>query len=458
MLWEEHNGILRPYMRNGRGISAQKFGYAAVEASNRRRAPLAVTRSEDDELPTAGRRKLIATSRDLLRNFSIAGWAVRQHLNYVATVSFQSRTGDTDFDRRLEDLFLWWSAPERCDIAGRHSLQSLLWLAETARVVDGDILILRTISGQLQLIEADRIFSPKVEGEKGRNIVGGVEVDEYGRALRYAVHRRLPGGGFAFEKWVDADNAKLLGYYDRVDQVRGVSRLASVVNTLVDLYEGIDYAVAKAKIAQLFGLVTYRDARESGFATEEVGGSDGPRYEVKFGRGPFYLDLLDGDRAEILESKTPPAEFQEFCRQLICIVLKALDIPFSFYDESHTNYSGARQALLQYQQGLAQKREALLQLLDWITVWKISQWISAGILRLPKGVGRITDIAWEWIPMGMPWIDPLREIQADTMAIEAGLRSRSQILRERGGDFFATADQLAVEEEYLRERKDAVSQ
>jgi len=69
------------------------FGYDAVESKNRRQAPTGRLRSEDKELLPHQRRKLTSASRDIHRNFTIAAWAIRKHLDYVSTFSFQSRTG-----------------------------------------------------------------------------------------------------------------------------------------------------------------------------------------------------------------------------------------------------------------------------------------------------------------------------------------------------------------------------
>ena len=48
----------------------------------------------------------------------------------------------------------------------------------------------------------------------------------------------------------------------RVDQVRGITPIAPALNTLQDIYEGVDLAMAKAKVAQMFGLVFFRQAVE----------------------------------------------------------------------------------------------------------------------------------------------------------------------------------------------------
>ena len=69
------------------------FGYDAVESKNRRQAPTGRLRSEDKELLPQQRRKLTSAARDIHRNFTIAAWAIRKHLDYVSTFSFQSGTG-----------------------------------------------------------------------------------------------------------------------------------------------------------------------------------------------------------------------------------------------------------------------------------------------------------------------------------------------------------------------------
>jgi len=445
--WIKKNGLLRPF----------NLTYDAVDSTKkRRRAPKSTIYSEDDELSAFRRKQLISSARDLQRNFSVAGWAIRKHLDYVASYNFQVKTSDNDFNKKLEALFAWWSLPANCDAAGKHSLSRFVRLAEQSRTIDGDVLVLLLKDGRMQAVESDRISDPSQTNTSlpgGGAQVNGVRIDASGRATEYAICRRVAGSGTTqFDRWVSSEFAFLLGYFDRFDQVRGVSRMAAAINAFQDLYEGISYALAKAKVSQLFGLITYRDAPDSiGIYSQSDAPTDEIRYDVNFGAGPFHLDLDDGDKAEILESKTPSVEFQEFTKIMIASAIKSLDIPFSFYDESFTNYSGARQALLQYEQSVRAKRDDLIELLDRITSWKIAQWVGAGILELPAEM-RVTEVPWEWVPIGMPWIDPQREIAADALAIKAGVRSRQQICKERGLDFFDIADQLGNEKEYLEAR------
>jgi capsid protein len=76
--------------------------------------------------------------------------------------------------------------------------------------------------------------------------------------------------------------------------------------------------------------------------------------------------------------------------------------------------------------------------------------VEDGELILPDGMF-VRDLKWDWIPRGLPWIDPLKEVNANIAALQAGLTSRQRICKERGEDFYEIADERREEEEYLRE-------
>ncbi len=432
----------------------KRFGYDAVSNKNRRQRPRTNNGAEDSVLSSWSRNKLTATVRDVQRNFSVASWGIRKHLDYVSTFSFQARTGNDDFDRRLEELMVWWSEPRNCDIRGRDSLARLTRIAEQSRTIDGDCFIVRLNSGHLQAIESDRVASTASnklpDNLKKNTITQGVILNDPGAAIGYVINRRGSyAGQLTFDKIVRAVNTYHLGYYDRFDQIRGVSRLAASINTFQDLYESLTYALAKTKVAQLFGLVTYRDADSALGVIDTETDSDGSSYDsINFGTGPFHLDLEDGDRAEILESKTPSTETQDFSQIMIAMALKALDIPYSFYAENFSNYSGSRQALLQYEQSASTKRADVQAFLDWVTRWKVQTWAASGILTLPAGM-TARNVKWEWINRGIPWIDPLREVKAQVAALEARVLSRQMIAKATGSDWFDIQKQLEQEEKII---------
>jgi capsid protein len=431
--------------RNAATNWLSRFGrYIAAEPNQQRRDPGTRIQSSDALLDSQKRRRVIEGARELNRNFSVAAWAIRKHLDYVSTFTFQANTDDPVFNERLEALMNWYNRPINCDIAGRHSLRRMVRLAEMRRVLDGDVFLVKLRDGRLQAIEGDRVRSPDNRVDPMYNWVHGIKVGAGGSMNRVAVWSRSLDGQYTFERDISAGNVIQLAYFDSFDQVRGVSPLTSAIASFQDSLEVTDYARAKAKITQLFALAITREMADD---DAELYGDE---YKVDLGRGPVKLELDPGDKAEFLESRHPSTEFQAFLTLSLQAALKSLDIPWSFYDEAYTNFFGSRAALIQYQQACKSKREDLKEMLDRITVWKIQQWMAAGILSMPAGVQQIDQIYWDWIPAGVPYWNPEQEITGDLMAVEGKLRTRSEIRREKyGDDWRDVVRKLAEERDYL---------
>lgn len=433
------------------------FGYHATEQRKRRRPVSPILRDEDSELDATGRQQLNAGTRDIRRNFTVASWMLRRHVDYTTTFTHQSKTGNKALDKAVEAFVTEAGKPENFDRAGRHSRAQALRIAEASRTIDGDILAVRLADGRTQWIESDRIrnaaaMPPEIDRAA---LIHGVYVDAASKALAYAVCRRGNAGGLAalagsytFERMVPAQNCYLHAYRERFDQIRGVSPIASALNELADTYEAFDYARARMKVAQLFGIAFYRQA----FPEETPGetlSADGDGYSVKFSDGPIALNLDPGDRAEFLDNATPATEFQSFTQQLIAIALKAVDIPYSFFDEAHTTYSGSRGAMLQYDRAADARRQQNRDLLTWLTDWRLT---LAHIDNEFPGADLATILAGQhWHARGMPWMDQLKERMADIQGIAAGLDTRTRVLRAEGIDFDDIVDELQYEAQRLKD-------
>lgn len=446
---------------------AYKLVYDAVEDKKRRRPASGILQSEDRDLNAANRRNAISATRDLVKNFSLARWAINKHLDFVSTFSFRSKNKDEALDRRIDELIEWRSRPTNFDVAARHSRAGATRLAEARRTIDGDVFALKLASGQVQWIEGDRVRTPYhlPAGIRANlsDMEHGVLTNAAGRALAYCVCRRgKKGSGFEVERLVSSRNLLHHAHFDRFDQVRGISPLLSAYNSFQDVYENISYALLKSKVAQLFGMVVTRDgddplgtitnSADDGDDTTETDTERG-RYEIDFGQGPFFQELDRGDDMKFLENKTPSAEFQQFMVVAITLALKSIDIPYSWYDEAWTNFFGNKIALALYLMSCIEKRRCNQQLLRAWTIWQLAMWILDGTLVLP-GSMELTDLKFEWIPAGMPWWDQSKEVAGDVAAIGAGLRSRTEIRKERYGDEWRDViDTLSEEEKYIIEKE-----
>jgi len=476
---------LRPARRgaDGRPLSASgSGGYDAVESRGRRRPPRSDTRSEDAILPSAKRKKLVGTARDVIRNYCTAAWMVRCHLDYVSSFAFQARTGNDALDAQLEDLL--WRAGLRgnFDVGGRYSLSKGLRISEARRVLDGDVFWAKFSSGRVQLVEGDRVRVPAggLPADSGWTMEDfpaqnqGISVSPGGRMQAVCVCRRsATGSGYEFERVIPARNIWQHAFWDttyRVDQVRGITPLAPALNTLQDIFEGLDLALAKAKVAQMFGLIFFRQAVENkegwrvgraaayeddATQTDEDGDGldDADRYEVDPGSGPFKLELQQGDDAKFLSTNTPESELLAAMQFATDISIKSLDIPYSFYDTSKANYYGRKADIQQYEASARSKREDNVQLLDEWTAWRLRLYILDGTLVLPDGL-TLDQVSWEWVATGMPWVDKLRDMKADQLAINSNLDSEVRVARRSGQDAYEIArERMDYEEWLLGERK-----
>jgi len=421
------------------------LGYDAADSSPRRRA-VATHQTEDMALPDSKRRVLIGTTHDLLRNYSAAKWCVNKHLDYVSSFHFQARTNIDWLDTQIEDLMYWWSQPRNCDIAGRHDLRRLTRLMETRATVDGDGFSVKLASGQLQGISADRVRTPtaKIDIAQGYDIVNGVIIDQGGAMVGICVHNRN-GSGYVFDRVIPGENIIQHGYFDTEEQIRGVSPLASSLNVFRDLLEASEYNLISAKIRAMFGLkITKPD-------TQPMPGDGTSTSEYSLDELPLMLNLDPGQDAEFMESGAHPSDqFQHYMQVMLGVAMKGLDIPMSFYDESLANYSSSRSAWIHYNISAENKRANLRRVLDEITIWKLATWVAAGMLTLPQGM-RVSQLNWEWVSHGVPWLNPLQEVNADIAGVNSSLTSRQRLCRERGEDWYEVVKELKAEQDKLIE-------
>lgn len=437
-----------------------KLKYRTILPDDTSQRPIFVShKSEDRELPREDRERLISAARDVERNFSLAGFAVRKHLQSVAYYQFYANTPDPSFNARLTGLVERWK--ETCDITGRHCFDDLIYIVERLRLIDGDVALLRTANNQIQVIEGDRIKNPPDALSTSR-WVHGVYCNEVGVAEQYAIWDRTSyGGNLSYQTTLPADNIDLLGYYSRADQVRGVSPLAPAIRMFSLLEDALNLALAKAKVEQSIGLVT-KLIGDSQLApspvplAEREKGIDQAARET-FGPGILHLSLKDGEEASLLSSNNPSTNFLQFAEQVIRLVFAALDIPYSFYDGSATTFFSGRGELEQYLDSVERKQHTTIRMLNkWVRDWLIPNWLINNQLDLPAGLtlDQITN-SIGWSGAGLPTWRLLEYSKDAATAIQLGLISPTELIESYGynprknlqdtAEFIALAKELGIQ-------------
>ena len=419
----------------GTNTRASRLGYEAVEPSPTRRPIYISSRSEDAELPFQKRRALVSEARDQQRNFALAGFALRKHLQFVSYYRFSAETPSREFNRLLENRVQAWKRRENCDVARRSNFDELITIIESHRTVDGDVGVLRMADGRLQIVEGDRIKNPPEVGEylttedkRGERWCGGVLTARTGRARQYSIYRRTDSGAMEFERTVEAQNFDLFAYRNRRDQVRGVSLFAPAVKMISYLYDGLDYALAKIKLEQMMGLVTTLDDGGSLADVETTNPEQLDRQlRESFGSDLLHIALKSGEDARFMESHNPSQNFQSFCELVTRLIFSALDLPYSFFDGSKTNFYGSKGEFEQYLDTVEKKQAPTIETLnEWIFDWLLPNWLADPqdelFGALPAG-WTLEDLRRDvgWRGSGLPYWRLFEYVKETQNAINGGL-------------------------------------
>lgn len=431
-------------------------GYDAIDPKGRRRGPSGINAGEDVILPQRGRDLVASQAKTLHRNYAVARFLIDKHLDYNTQFDCYSSSGDDGFDVEFHHWLKEVTAADKFDTAGRHGRERFLRLLETRRVLDGDCGVMQLTDGSVQAIEADVIRNPTRLPPKSR-WVNGVKLGPGNRTLAYSIAERRDWG-YGQTREVPANRMYLLGAYDRFEQFRGISSFTSSHDSLQDCYEACDYTRAKMKAESLLVAAIFRDANTSVApfseedATDTAEQSQRKKYQIDFGRGPVLLDLEPGDDAKFLTSNSPGSNVKEFLQFTIMIALKSLGMPYSFFDEAHTNFFGSRAAWLHYERHCEPIRKDNADFLDWWLKWRLQIAVQDKELKLPRKL-TLRRPWWEWVAAGMPWWQPEREIGGDRAAVESGFDTPQRICRARGkGDIFKNIDQIALVRNYAEKK------
>jgi lambda family phage portal protein len=389
----------------------------------------------EDTAGTRERLSLIRAARDLADNFPPVRSLLLKFATYVSgRIAYQARTGDHEVDTKIEKYWQKWC--NECDFLGRHNFTTLLQLAVTAILRDGDCGFIIVRDGEdlkLQSVEADRIGSPYDRTDTDKYI-GGINVDDYGRPVSYTIFTRTINNQYISP--VDIVAKEFIHLFDaaRLDEYRGRSAFATALNATRDLQEAIKAEVQAIKYASY----------QSGVITTESGAADAGDY---FARGntndqgqvarlqsldPGTVNYLgSGEKMEMFKSDRPTGAFGEFIRLIQAHICMAVGLPYGFAFDADKSGPMARMEAAMAERTFLRWRGLLEgKFLDRI---KNIILLDAAARGLIPDSEYLLDGRWCW-PAKVS-IDYGREANADINLWKAGLKTAGQIYSDMGEDY-----------------------
>ena len=387
-------------------------------------------------------------SRDMAQNNGYAVSLFDKFTAHAVGTGIMAKWSDT----RTQDLWKAWvkvaDADEQLDFYGLQALAT--------RTIEesGEVLVrLRTrlpedglpVPLQIQLLEPDYLDHLKTEDlPNGGYIINGVEFSPLGKPAAYWLFDRHPGEvGMLFRPLdshrVDAADVLLVYRKTRPGQVRGVPRLAPVLQKLRDLDDYEDAELMRKKIEACFtAFVTSSDqSRTLGQASGPAGGAQ----RTKLSPGTIER-LRPGETVTF--GHPSPSNDGDFTRRQQRVAAAGSGATYEQMtgDLSQVNYSSARVGLIDFR--------AVTEQFRWLTfVPMFLEPIAARWLLLARLSGKAKTASVEWIAPRWEYVDPVKDAKGDMILAAAGIKTQSDLWHERGYDREAQLAKLKKDREDL---------
>ena len=288
---------------------------------------------------------------------------------------------------------------------------------------------------RLRLLPADQI-DPGLSRDLGNGgrIIAGIEFDATERVVAYHVLREAPGAPFStFGQAIRIPAADIIHVFDPLfpGQVRGLSWLSPVLLKLRDRDEASDALLMQMKVAAL--MTAFITDPEGGAAGFEQNGST---INVSLEPGAARI-LPPGADVKFSSPGAGVTQAVEFLRAQDREIAAGVGLTFETLtgDLGQANYSSARVGLLEFRRRAEALQRTLIEGQVLRPLW--SRWIDtqalAGLIdATPTSLADYRAV--RFVPPGWPWVDPQSEVEADIAAINAGLKSREEVVAGRGRD------------------------
>ena len=434
------------------------------------------TRSSADAEIRNSLSKLRDRSREMVRNNPYAKQAKRTtQVNVVGSgIKLQSqvqqvrgRKPSEAINRLIEEKWHLWTRAQYCDVAGRHSFHMMEWLATGALPESGEALfriIRRPFGGSrvplaLEMIESD-VLDEEYQGPtlaKLNEWRMGVEINEWGRPVRYAFLTRHPGDYWfqnapqKGDKHVFLPAADVIHLFlpERPQQHRGVPWFHSVMADAHQLQGYEEAAVIRARAgASVMGFVTSPEGELEGDDVEA------DRRISEFEPG-MWKYLEPGQNVSVPNISSPDQQYEMFVKNKVRRFASGFGCSYETLsrDFSETNYSSSRLSLLEDREHWKVIQSYLIENFH-NRVFR--EWLDLAVLagELPFDDYDARPERYDtprWMARGWDWVDPLKEAKAYRQMEQAGYMTKAQIVAKLGGDFFDNLTEFSREQQAASE-------
>jgi len=406
-----------------------------------------------NSLVASGGPRLLARSRELVVTNGYAANACEAFASNLVGDGIKPSSLIEDPALRDQVQRLWLAWTDEADADGLTDFYGLQAMVAREMFVAGECFVRmrprRSEDGllvpiQLQLLQSEMLPFEKTEtAANGNPIRCGIEFDLIGRRVAYHFRRRHPGDStdqtmpVPLTTRVPAED--VLHIYRPIDagQIRGLPHMAPAMVRLFLLDQYDDAELDRKKTAAMFaGFITKTAPEEQ--LMGEIEATDDSGATVSLEPGTLQV-LLPGEDVKFSSPADVGGGYEAFQYRTLLSVSASLGLPYHLVtgDVRQANYSSLRAELVEFRRRVEQLQHGVVAHQLCRRVW--ARWLEtavlSGALDLPDYAGSPARYrAVNWIPPRWDWVDPLKDIQAQVLAMEAGIVSRRKVVEATGYD------------------------
>lgn len=322
-----------------------------------------------------------------------------------------------------------------------------------------------TVPLQLQLLEAEQLDNGFMTMNGPNMVRSGIEFNPIGQRVAYWFWRVHPGDSTIWEahgERVRVPASQVLHIYKplRPGQIRGRPWLTAGMVKLRDLDMYDDAELVRKKGAAMFMAFITQQLGEDLSATGLVDDMTQPDL---YGTADVALEpgtapvLPAGHDVKFNNPTDVGPNYEAFQYRALMALCAAMGLPYYAVtgDTSRANYSSLRASLVEVRRRIEQFQWETLVFQMCRPVWQ--RWLPAavvagavqlpGFVRNPRDLGRV-----KWITPKWDWVDPLKDMQAEKLAVDAGFKARSDVIEATTGEEGEDVDER-IAADHAREKR-----
>lgn len=403
--------------------------------------------------------------RDVVRNDGIIGQALDRATGYIVSGSLnpEMNTGDKGLNLEIQQMFASWAGdPRQCDARKKFNFREMTEFVNTSSWIDGDIFGNPLENGSIELVEADRCLTPN---NTQRDVVHGVLLDDLGAPREYWFTARPKGNERLqhiqrvmdmerFPAWTsdrrpEFNNQPAIFHVysqqaaNRYSSTRGVPLFVQCLDK-IGLLGDMEFAtLIKSQVAACIAMFIEVENE----SIERLGEGEKKKFEARdYKRAaelkPGMIELLrKGEKASGFTPNVPNAEHFDHVKLCLREIGANIGLPLSLMllSTAETNFHGYRGEINEARRGFRRRQNFLHD--KWYAPslkFQILHNVDSGKLKgsvVQKALKSGAIFNHRWTPAQWPYVDPMKDAQADDFQVNNFLESRRNVSSSRGREF-----------------------